>query len=349
MATVGSLAKIVDGTVVGDASIEIRNVADLASAGPSDITFLANPKYAGLVAKTRAGALLVAQAVDGAPCAQVLCANPYLAMATVATTLNPVPSYPAGVEAGAHVHAEAQVDRTATIRVGAIVERGAVIGARSVIWPGAYVGPGARVGDDSVLHPGVKVLHGCSVGARCILHAGVVIGSDGFGYAPDAKGTRHKIPQVGVVVVDDDVEIGANTTVDRATFGMTRIGRGTKIDNLVQIAHNVVTGRDCVIVSQSGIAGSATLGDRVVMGAQTGVVGHVKIANDVTLAGRAAAASGIDEAGVYSGAPAFPHRAWLKSVVTFPELPNLKRRVRELEARIAQLEGDPSDHASPTE
>lgn len=338
MATVGSLAALVGGTVFGNAEREIRDVADLASAGPEHVSFLANPKYRDDFLKTRAGAVLVTEAVADAPTTIVVCTSPYLALARIATHLHPAPSYPAGVEPGAFVHAEARVDPSATIRVGAVVEAGASVGPRSIVSPGSYLGPQAIVGADCLLYPGVHVLGRCRLGDRVILHAGVVVGSDGFGYAPDPSGRRHKIPQVGVVVLEDEVEVGANTTIDRATFGETRIGRGTKIDNLVQIAHNVVLGDDCVVVSQSGIAGSTRLGNRVVMGAQGGVAGHIHITDDVMLGARAGVVSSIDEPGIYSGLPVVPHRQWLKALVAQQSVPELRHRVRELERRLEELE-----------
>lgn len=337
MTTVGSLAALVDGHVVGDSTRPICDIADLASAGPQHLSFLTNRKYLQQFYKTRAGAVLVAQPVEDAPCALIVCASPYVAVAQIATILHPAPAYAAGVEPGAHVSGEARIDPLAVVRVGAIVEAGARIGPRTIIDAGVYIGRNAQVGADCMLYPGVRVLARCLLGDRIILHSGVVIGSDGFGFAPDAQGRRHKIPQVGIVEIADDVEIGANSTVDRATFGVTRIGAGTKIDNLVQIAHNVVLGRDCVVVSQTGIAGSAIVGDRVVFGAQGGVVGHITIASDVMLGARAGVARSIDAPGVYSGTPAMPHRTWLKVAMMQPTLPDLRRKVRDLEARLEAL------------
>jgi UDP-3-O-[3-hydroxymyristoyl] glucosamine N-acyltransferase len=265
-----------------------------------------------------------------------VCADPYLAMAHIATAFHPAPAHAPGCEPGSLV--AGAVDPSATVCAGAVVEAGASVGARTVVMAGAFVGRDARVGDDCLLHPGARVLTRCLLGARVILHAGAVIGSDGFGYALDkATGRRHKIPQVGIVEVGDDVEIGANSTVDRATFGSTRIGAGTKIDNLVQIAHNVVLGRDCVVVSQTGIAGSTVVGDRVVIGAQGGIVGHISIASDVMLGARAGVSSSIDTSGVYSGTPVMPHRQWLKVAMAQQAVPELRRRVRELESRLAAL------------
>jgi UDP-3-O-[3-hydroxymyristoyl] glucosamine N-acyltransferase len=269
----------------------------------------------------------------------IVCADPYLSLARLATHLHPPPVYAPGIEAGAHVAATAVIDATATVRVGAIVEAGARVGARSVIGAGTYIGPEAVVGEECLLHPGVRVLGRCRLGDRVLLHAGVVIGSDGFGFAPDAQGARHKIPQLGIVVVEDDVEIGANTTVDRATFGATRIGARTKIDNLVQIAHNVTLGEDCVMASQSGIAGSTQVGARVIMGAQVGIAGHLRIADDVMMGGRTGVASSMDEAGIYSGTPAIPHREWLRVAVSQRFIPALRHRMAALERRLAELEG----------
>ncbi len=338
MATVGSLAALVGGSVLGDADREIDDVADLESAGPRHVSFLANPKYQAAVACTAAGAVLVRRRIEKAKAALIICGDPYLAMAQIAQHLHPEPRPDAGIEAGAHVSAQAEVDSSATVRVGAIVEAGATIGARSIIGPGSYVGARARLGADVRLHPGVRVLDRCVVGNRCILHAGVVIGSDGFGYAPDSEGRRHKIPQVGIVILEDDVEIGANTTIDRATFGQTRIGAGTKIDNLVQIAHNVQTGSHCIIVSQTGIAGSTRLGSRVIVGAQGGIVGHLEIADGVMFGARSGVVSSVTEPGIYSGTPVIPHKKWLRVAIAQQTLPELRHRVRELEERLAALE-----------
>jgi UDP-3-O-[3-hydroxymyristoyl] glucosamine N-acyltransferase len=343
MPTVGALAAIVGGTVLGDAEREISAIADLATAGPDHLSFLTNPKYRHLFAETRAGAVLVAAPIADARSTLIVCQNPYLALAQIAVRLYPQRTYAPGVEPGAHVDPSAEVDATATVRAGAVVDARARIGARTLVGPNCYVGPEARLGQDVLLHAGAKVLERSVIGDRVILQAGAVIGSDGFGYAPDARGRRTKIPQVGIVVLEDDVEIGANTTVDRAAFGETRIGRGTKIDNLVQIAHNVAIGQDCVIVSQSGIAGSARLGSRVIMGAQGGVVGHVAIADDVMLGARSGVAGDIATAGVYSGTPTLPHRQWLKVAVAQQTVPELRRRVRELEQRLQAVEAGSED------
>ncbi len=341
MQTVGALAALVGGRVVGDATRAIRGVADLVTAGPEQISFLANVKYRAQFESTKAGAVLVPDvAADFTHTTLIVCKDPYLAMAHVAQTLHPAPTYPAGVEPGAVVHPTATIAATATVRMGAVIDARAVVGAHSVIGPQAYVGPDAKVGEHVVMHAGAKLLAQCELRARVILQAGAVVGSDGFGYAVDAHGRRHKIPQIGVVVVEEDAEIGANTTIDRAAFGVTLIGAGSKIDNLVQIAHNVVLGRDCVIVSQTGIAGSATLGDRVVVGAQGGIVGHIKVSSDVMLGARSGVSGAIDAPGIYSGAPVLPHKQWLKVTMAQHHVPELRRRVRDMDERLVALERD---------
>lgn len=334
-ATVGQIAQWVAGTAHGDADYRIDDLAPLGAAGPRHLSFLANPRYENEFLGSSAGAVLVRAVDSRARCIQIECADPYLAMAQVAQKLYPLPDHPGGISPQAIVDPSATVHSTAVIEAGAVVTAGAHVGPQSRVGGGAYLGRDSVVGERCLLHPGSRVLHRCRLGDRVILHSGAVIGADGFGYAPDAKGVRHKIPQVGIVVLEDDVEVGANSTIDRATFGETRVGQGTKIDNLVQIAHNVVTGEHCVVISQSGIAGSTTIGQRVVVGAQVGVVGHAKIADDVILAARAGVPGNINQAGVYSGVPAMPHRQWLRVAATQRDLPGMRRRLREVEAELA--------------
>lgn len=331
MPTVDSLATLVGGTVVGDGTRDILDLAELRSAGPTDLSFLANPKYQADFDATRAGAVLVTKAVPGTSTTLIVCENPYLGMAQIATALHPAPEFEPGIEAGAWVHPDATVDPTATVRATCVVDAGAVVKARARLEPGAYVGRRAVIGEDALLYPGARVLDRCVVGARSILHPGVVVGADGFGYAPDATGKRHKIPQVGTVELGEDVEVGANTTIDRATFGVTRIGAGSKLDNLIQIAHNVQLGEHVVMASQSGIAGSSTLGDRVVVGAQAGITGHVTVGDDITLTARAGVTKGLFERGVFAGFPARPHRRWLREAAHQRGIPELTQRVQTLE------------------
>ncbi|OGR16067.1 MAG: hypothetical protein A3K53_07500 [Deltaproteobacteria bacterium RIFOXYB2_FULL_66_7] len=244
----------------------------------------------------------------------------------------------AGVSAQASVHPTAVLGKEVHVGPFAVVAEGAVVGDRVTLYPGAYVGKGAEVGEDSVLHPRVTLYEGGRIGKRVLLHAGCVIGSDGFGFAPTPQGYR-KIPQVGIVEIGDDVEIGANTTVDRAALGVTRIGPGTKLDNLIQVGHNVEIGRDTVIAALVGIAGSARIGNRVMIGGQAGVAGHLEVGDGVMLGAKSGVAVSLSakEHRAWSGVPAMPHRTWLKMVTLLPRLPELFRRVTRLEG------GKPAD------
>ncbi|MCK5691027.1 UDP-3-O-(3-hydroxymyristoyl)glucosamine N-acyltransferase, partial [Myxococcota bacterium] len=328
MPTLAVLAKLVGGEVLGNPEHEITDVADLSRAGAADISFLASSKYLRDFEESAAGAVLVTEAHSHRQAQLIICKDPYLALAKIASTLHPPPEFASGIEDGAIVHPDAKIHADASIRAGAVVETGAVIGANVVLYPLSYVGKDAQLGEGTVLHPGAKVLERCILGKNVVLYAGAVVGADGFGYAPDAKGRRQKIPQIGIVELDDDVEIGANSTIDRATFGATKLARGCKIDNLVQIAHNVELGEDCVIAAQGGVAGSTKLGKRVVMGGQGAISGHISIADDTIFGGRSGVSSTIREPGIYSGTPAMPHREWLKYAVTRKHLPEMRASLR---------------------
>ena len=257
--TAGRLAERLGATLRGEPGVEIHSVASLETAGPGQVAFLVNPRYRPHLRSTRASAVILApeDAWEGVAC--LVTPNPYLAFARAVEILHGKDHPRRGVEGGARVHPGARVADGATVMAGACVEEGAGVGAGSVLYPGAYVGPGARVGRDCVLHPNAVVREGCVLGERVILQPGAVVGSDGFGYARD--GARAvKIPQVGIAVLEDDVEVGACAAIDRAALGETRVGRGTKIDNLVQVGHNVVVGEDCVLVAQVGVSGSTRPG-----------------------------------------------------------------------------------------
>jgi UDP-3-O-[3-hydroxymyristoyl] glucosamine N-acyltransferase len=239
------------------------------------------------------------------------------------------------------VHPEAVVHPEATVMSGATVEKGARVGQKAVLFPGVYVGEGASVGDGSLLYPNVVVREGCQVGARCILHAGAVIGADGFGFALDLEVPEHfKIPQAGTVRIEDDVEIGACSCVDRATLGETVIGRGTKIDNLVQVAHNVRIGPLSIVCAQAGISGSAEIGSGVVLAGQVGVVGHIRVGDMARVGAQSGVAHDVPDGATVSGSPAYDHREWLKASAAAPQLAALLREVRQLRRRVDVLEGD---------
>jgi len=335
------LADLCGARLEGDGSALVAGPATLDQAGPDEVSFLANPRYSPLLSSTRALAVVVGAdlAVERRDICLLRAADPNRAFSRiVAAFASERPAVAPGVHPRAHVAADAVLGADVAIGPNATVESGAVVGAGAVLWGGCYVGPGARIGAGSVLWPGATVLDGCVVGERCVLHPGCVIGADGFGFEPTPRGWI-KIPQCGTVVLEDDVEIGANTTVDRARFGATRIGRGAKLDNLVHIAHNVEIGPDSVMAAQAGVAGSARLARGVVVGGQVGIGGHVKIASGVRLAGQSGVYGDLDEPGDYIDSPARPKREALRRMAAASRAEELARRVRALEARLAALEG----------
>ncbi len=322
----------------GATSETIRGLAALADANAGDLTFLGNPKYKGAVAGTRASVVLLPADFVGEPAPGqlfLLVENPSVALARVCARIEQSlwPKPASGIHPTASVAAGAQVAATATIGPLCVIEAGAVIGERAHVQAQVFVGRNAVVGEDSWLMPGVVVAAECVLGRRVRLQSGVVIGSDGFGYE-FVQGRHEKIPQVGSVVVGDDVEIGANTTIDRARFSRTSIGEGTKIDNLVQIAHNVFIGRHCLLCAQVGISGSTTLEDYVVMGGQSGTGGHITIGKGVKAGGRAGITSDVAAGSFVNGTPAIPYQLERRLVVLQHRLPELFRRVSSLEEQI---------------
>ena len=337
------LATHVGGELLGDGRLLISGLNGLAEAGPGELSFYGSPRYRRQYEATRASAVLVgleAPAREGVALVRV--AQPHLAFARLSRLMHPRPTWTPGVSAGAHVHPEAQVHPEATVMAGATVERGARVGARSVLFPGVYVGEHASVGEDCLLYPNVTVREDCQVGARVILHASCVVGSDGFGFAFDAEGERgpehYKVPQVGIVRIEDDVEVGACTTLDRATIGETVIGRGTKIDNLVQIAHNVKVGPMSLLCAQAGVSGSTELGTGVVLAGQVGVVGHLRVGDMVKVGAQSGVAQDVEDGQVVSGTPAMPHREWLRASAALGQLGELLKEVRTLRRRVEMLE-----------
>jgi UDP-3-O-[3-hydroxymyristoyl] glucosamine N-acyltransferase len=326
------LAARIGARLAGNGDAVVTGVAPIEEAGPGQVTFLANRKYLGFARMSRASAIIAKDLVEGAQSAFLLSDNPYFAFACTVELFHPTVRRPAGISPAASIHPGASVGKDVTIAPFVVVEEGAVVGDRSVLFPGVVVGEGAVVGEDCLIYPHVVLYHGVRVGSRVILHAGCVIGSDGFGFAPSPGGYR-KIPQVGTVEIGDDVEIGANTTVDRAALGVTRIGRGTKLDNLVQVGHNVVIGADTVIAALAGIAGSCRIGNRVMIGGQAGLAGHLEVEDGIMLGAKCGVADTLraSEARAWSGIPAIPHPTWLRMAMLLPKLPELFRRVKRLE------------------
>jgi len=339
---VGELARLLGGELLGDATLAVSRIGPLEGATAQTIAFLSNPRYQSQLAGSAAGCVIVGPAMRDAAAARgaaIVCADPYLAFARLtqwwaAQQRGIVPGgvHPSAVvEEGALVHASAAIGPLAYVGSKARVDAGAVVGAQ------AHVGAGASVGAHTVLKARAMLAEGCRIGARGIVHGGAVIGADGFGFARDAAGRYQKFPQVGVVVIEDDVEIGAVAAIDRSALGETRIGRGVKIDNLVQVGHSVVIGRDTVLAGQVGIAGSSRVGSNVTLAGQVGVAGHLEIGDGAIATAQTGIPHDVAAGAFVSGYPAIENRTWLKASAVFARLPELQRRVRELERRLEEL------------
>ena len=335
--TVTEIARYLGGTVQGDGATLISGLGTLETAGSGAVTFLANPKYASKVAETSAGAVLMAPGGERYGRTAIEVANPYLGFAKLLTLFYAAPHESLGILPGAIVESSATIGEGVTVYPGACIGKNVVVGSRTVIYPGVVLYDNVTIGEECKIHANAVIRENCRVGNRCIIQPGAVIGSDGFGYAPDGSG-YYRIPQIGIVVLDDDVEIGANSCVDRAAVEVTRIGKGTKLDNLVQIAHNCEIGEDCMIVSQVGISGSAKIGNHVTLAGQVGVVGHITIGDNVLVGGQSGVTSALQPNTSYSGTPAIPHKDWLKFSMTLPRLPELRKTVSSLEKRVTELE-----------
>ena len=327
----------------GDGDIEIARVAGLERAGDGDLTFVANSKYYSLLPATRASAAILGEHVpaDSAPpgsCAILRTSDPYTAFAHAIGLLNPAAPPARGVDPLSSVAPDATLGPDVSIGPFVTIGAGAAIGARTIIHPGAVIGAGARLGDDCVVHAHASIRDRVVVGHRVIIQDGAVIGSDGFGFAKQPDGTHLKIPQHADVVIEDDVEIGANTAIDRPAVGETRIRAGAKIDNLVQIGHGVSIGERSLLAAQVGLSGSTIVEEDVVMAGQVGVAGHIRVGKGVRAAGKTGITKSVEAGEFVTGYPAIPNREWRKSVVIFRHLPALKKRIEELEQRLAELE-----------
>jgi UDP-3-O-[3-hydroxymyristoyl] glucosamine N-acyltransferase len=335
--TLKQLADFLGATVRGDATCRVNGLAPLEAAGADKVTFLANPKYASKVADTGAGAVLMAPGGESYGRNVIEVANPYLAFAKLLTLFYVQPHRPCGVMPEVCIGIGVSLGDDISIYPGAIVGDNVTLGDRCVVHPGAVIYAGVTIGDDTTIHSNAVVRERCRIGSRCIIQPGAVIGSDGFGYAPDGS-SYYPIPQIGIVVLEDDVEIGANSCIDRAALEVTLVRRGTKVDNLVQIAHNCQIGEDCMIVSQVGISGSTKIGNHVTLAGQVGVAGHLTIGDNVIVGAQSGVPGSLSANAGYSGTPALPHKDWLKSMAVVANLPDLRKTVASLEKRIAELE-----------
>jgi UDP-3-O-[3-hydroxymyristoyl] glucosamine N-acyltransferase len=320
----------------GIGEVEIRDVAGIAEAGPGDLTFLANRRYASQLATTKAAAVVLSPGQE-APLPCLLSDNPYLTFARAVALLRPAPRTAPGIDPSAHVDPTAELGEDVHLGPLAVVGPGVRVGARTVVHPHVVLSEGVEVGEDCILHSGVQIRERCRLGHRVVVQNGAVIGADGFGFARDHEGRHHKFPQVGIVVIEDDVEIGALSAIDRAALGETRIGRGCKLDNLVQVGHSVTVGEDTLLAGQVGIAGSTGIGRRVTLAGQVGVAGHLTIGDGVVATAQTGIPSSVAAGAVVSGYPALENRAWLRSSAVFVKLPELQKRLRELERRLQTL------------
>ena len=341
--TLAELAALVQGELLGDPALLIDGVADLESAGPGQLSFLAEVKRLGQLSDCKASAVLVPLAVSDSPLPAIRVKNPYLAVARIHSLFVDIPFVAGGISSQAVIGDDCRIPAQVTISPFVSVGQRVRLGERVMLHPGVVLYDDVVLGDDVVVHANVTIGRGCLIGNRVIIHPGAVIGSDGYGYATDGHGHHVKRPQVGIVQIDDDVEIGANTCVDRATFGVTRVQRGTKIDNLVQVGHNVVIGEDCLLVGQVGIAGSTSLGHGVVMGGQSGAGGHIHLGDRVMVAAMSGVHNNLEPGVVVAGIPAIPHRNWLRASAAHARLPELVKEIRELKRQVARLSGSESE------
>jgi len=340
---VAEIAQIVGGQAEGDTAQVLAGVAGLADAGPQDISFLGNMKYLAAAASTRAGCVLLpvsARQVACAAKARIFVEDPQYAFSQVLALIESQRPKPAPVlDPKAHIHYQARLGVGVSVGAFTVVERGALVGEGTEISAQCYIGENVRIGRRCLIYPQVTIRDNCIVGDRCILHPGVVVGADGFGFSTDRKTGQHrKIPQIGNVVIEDDVEIGANSTIDRGTVGSTSIAAGTKIDNLVQIGHNCRIGRGCILVAQAGIAGSTAVGDRVILGGQVGVAGHLRIGDGAQIAAQSGIMSDVDKGQVLFGSPARPHREAFKLQALYGRLPEMHAALKDIRRKLGLVD-----------
>ncbi|HAK88287.1 MAG TPA: UDP-3-O-(3-hydroxymyristoyl)glucosamine N-acyltransferase [Nitrospiraceae bacterium] len=328
------IADLIGGKIIGSGDIEINGISGISEAKDGDITFLSGTKLLKELKGSGAAAVIVKEAVKDIEKPQIIVSNPLYAFARLLSHFYVKPHRYKGISEKAFVSEKAVLRENVTIYPFAHISDSATIGSGTVIYSGVFIGEDTVIGNDSVIYSNVTVREGVRIGSRVIIHAGAVIGSDGFGYVFE-DGMHRKIPQVGGVIIEDDVEIGANVTIDRATTGNTIVGKGTKIDNLVQIGHNVHIGSNVILVSQVGIGGSSEIGDGVILGGQVGVADHAKLEAG-TMVGAKGGAMGEMKRSIYSGILPMPHKDWLKAMAIFSKLPELKKKIKELEEKIKE-------------
>jgi UDP-3-O-[3-hydroxymyristoyl] glucosamine N-acyltransferase len=334
--TLGELAVFLGGELHGPADLVIKGIAPIDQASDRDITFIAQKRFTRLVDQSRAAAFIVSREYAELPRPLIIVPHPYLAYARVAALFAPPLRRWPGVSDLAYLGDGVKLGQEVSIAPLAFIGAGAELGDRVTIMPGCVIGEEVKISADTLVYPNVTIRERCTVGARCIIHSGTVIGSDGFGFVPSEAG-HVKIPQLGTVIIADDVEIGANCTIDRGALGATRVGRGVKMDNLVHLAHNVQVGEHSLLVAQVGISGSTKLGKGVVLAGQVGVTGHIELGDGVQVGAQSGVNHSIPAGQTVSGSPARPQREWLQQMGHMPKLPDIYRRLKQLEQRFSEL------------
>ncbi|VAX31640.1 UDP-3-O-[3-hydroxymyristoyl] glucosamine N-acyltransferase [hydrothermal vent metagenome] len=331
------ISKCLDGQIIGNEDLLLEGLASIDEATVGQVTFVSHPKYEKKAKETKASVVMTRKVIKGLSTTFLIVEDPYFSFAKLLTLFHPPRKKTPGVHASATLGEHLVIGTDAVIGPSVTLEDGVTIESNAQIGAGVFVGEGSSIGENSIIYPNVTILEGVKIGKRVIIHSGSVIGSDGFGFAFHG-GKHHKIPQTGGVIIEDDVEIGANVTIDRAVMGQTIIGQGTKFDNLVQVGHNVKIGAHSILVAQVGISGSSQLGNYVTLAGQVGVAGHVKIGDQVIVGAKSGVTKDIPAAQTVSGFPPVPHKSWLKSQVALQQLPSLRSLVNELKRRVTQLE-----------
>lgn len=340
--TAEQIATVLKGTVEGDPSVKVNNFSRIEEGKPGTLTFLANPKYIHHIYTTKASIVLVNDDFKPEQPVQatlIRCANAYASLAVLLDLVEKTKPQKTGIEPMSYISDSASVGTDVYVGGFAYIADNAQVGNNVKIYPQAYIGDDVKIGDNTIIYPGVKIYSGCIIGSNCIIHAGAVIGSDGFGFAPE-NGVYKKIPQMGIVIIEDDVEIGANTTIDRAVMDATIIRKGVKLDNLIQIAHNVEVGENTVMAAQVGVSGSTKIGKQCMFGGQVGLGGHITIGDNANIGAQSGIISNIEADAKILGAPAIPVKDFFRSSIIFPKLPEMYRQIAQLQKEIDALKSN---------
>ncbi|MDU1889865.1 MAG: UDP-3-O-(3-hydroxymyristoyl)glucosamine N-acyltransferase [Dysgonomonas sp.] len=340
--TAEQIATVLNGTIEGDPSVAVNNFSKIEEGKPGTLTFLANPKYTNYIYTTKASIVLVNNdfvAEHPIEATLIRCFNAYAALAVLLDMMEKMKPRKTGVEPMSYISETAELGENVYVGAFAYIGNTSKIGNNSQVYPQTYIGDDVKIGENCIIYPGAKIYPGCIIGNNCIIHSGVVIGSDGFGFAPE-DGVYKKIPQMGIVIIEDDVEIGANTTVDRAVMDATIIHKGVKLDNLIQIAHNVEIGENTVMAAQVGISGSTKVGKNCMFGGQVGLGGHITIGDNANIGAQSGIISNIEPNAKILGAPAIPVRDFFRSSVVFPKLPEMYRQINQLQKEIEKLKSN---------